>query len=201
MRICSIEGCNKKHHAKGYCNTHYARWLKHESPIMVKRLHHDLTPEDRFWKYTDKQAPDKCWEWQGTLRSGYGRLKISGKHISCHRLSWQIHNGAIPPGMHVLHNCFNKQCVNPNHLRLGSHKENLNDWDFTGDRHPLSKVPDCVQSDIVRRYKSGGVSQQTLADELVALGWPITRNAVGRWVRDECRKSSLDLEYRNPLRP
>lgn len=65
-----------------------------------------------------------CWLWGGNLhRQGYGR--IFGYYA--HRLSYHIHNGEIPHGMHVLHRCDNPCCVNPDHLWLGTHADNMRD--------------------------------------------------------------------------
>lgn len=69
-----------------------------------------------------------CWIWtRGCSGDGYGRLRVNGADVSTHRLAWSLANGAIPAGAHVLHNCDMPLCVNPAHLRLGSHAENMAD--------------------------------------------------------------------------
>lgn len=69
-----------------------------------------------------------CWQWiAGKSSSGYGAFKHEGKQYRAHRFSYDLHKGAIPAGLMVLHKCDNPLCVNPEHLFLGTAKDNAED--------------------------------------------------------------------------
>lgn len=83
-----------------------------------------------FWKHVVKH--ESCWAWDGCKTNcGYGRIGVTkqGVHrvLTAHRASWMLTHGDIPPGMEVCHTCDNPECVNPDHLFIASHKENMHD--------------------------------------------------------------------------
>jgi hypothetical protein len=86
------------------------------------------TVVERFWSYVKKGEQNECWNWVNRTKwQRYGRLRNGKKKVYVHRLSYEIHIGPIPEGMEVCHTCDNGYCVNPNHLFLGSHKNNMED--------------------------------------------------------------------------
>jgi hypothetical protein len=83
--------------------------------------------------------PHLCWEWTGAIAtSGYGVLGAqapSRKTVYAHRLAWEMFRGPILPATpFVLHHCDNPRCVNPWHLWLGTHQDNMDDMAAKGRR-------------------------------------------------------------------
>jgi hypothetical protein len=74
-----------------------------------------------------------CWLWQGTLGwKGYGQISYRNKQWGTHRLSYTLHKGPIPKGMLVCHTCDVRNCVNPEHLWVGTNKQNMVDCSRKG---------------------------------------------------------------------
>jgi len=79
-------------------------------------------------------TPSGCWEWSGAKRHGvgYGVVQADGKFLYTHRLAYMICIGDIPPKRIVCHRCDNPPCCNPDHLFLGTHKDNWRDMMMKG---------------------------------------------------------------------
>ena len=123
MQTCSIDGCERKHYARGWCRTHYRRWQRHGDPLAGNTKYTD--PEEAFLARTEPLVWSDCIIWTGTTnRAGYGRLSVNGRMVGAHRYAWERVNGPIPDGMEVDHKCWERSCVNVDHLRLATRAQN-----------------------------------------------------------------------------
>lgn len=79
--------------------------------------------EERFWSKVEKT--DTCWNWKGAIQLGYGRFLTDSGSSWAHRVSLELINIEIPKKMVIDHLCRNRACVNPKHLEIVSHRENI----------------------------------------------------------------------------
>jgi hypothetical protein len=87
----------------------------------------------RFWDKVKIAGPDECWEWQAHIGgNSYGKLTFNRTTYSAHRFCFMLEHHEIPDGMFVMHTCDNRICVNPKHLKLGTHKDNMRDMATKG---------------------------------------------------------------------
>ena len=110
---------------------------------------------------------DGCWIWTRGLMCGYGQASINGVPIKAHRWMYSLKNGPIPEGMHVLHKCDNRACVNPTHLWIGTNADNMRDRDLK-NRQPKGEANGgsvLTKSDVreIRKLIEQGKSQRYIA--------------------------------------
>lgn len=138
---------------------------------------------ERFMEKVEPDLNGGCWLWSGCLdNGGYGLVGGDGKrNVKVHRLSYEVNVGPIPDGLFVLHKCDVRSCCNPDHLFLGTKKDNAIDavrkgrWvNNAGEKHGMAKLSDQnvreirqaltgseTQGSIAKRF---GVHQTTICD-------------------------------------
>ena len=141
--------------------------------------------EIRFWRHVHKT--ESCWLWTGALTHlGYGSFRENGASVLAHRVSWMLTNGPIPDGLDVLHDCpsgDNPACVNPAHLWLGTHTDNMRDMiskggGIAGIKNQNAKLTDDIVREI-RLAHSNGRTTKELAMQL-GVSESTARHAIGR---------------------
>jgi len=147
---------------------------------------------ERFNEKVDRSAgPDACWHWTGhRLPFGHGTFspgrRSGNRHGYAHRFAWEQANGPIPEGLHVLHKCDNPPCVNPAHLFVGTHQDNMRDMvakkrEGRGETLPQAKLTEQSVREMRQRHADGetcvdlakeyGVTHMTASRALRRISW------------------------------
>ena len=127
---------------------------------MPKGIYNRKSEIDRFWSKVDKKNDNDCWNWLGSKdKDGYGwfSLKENHKTIFAHRYSALLKYTDLQDKL-VRHTCDNSKCVNPNHLILGTPKDNSNDMiernrSLKGELNPNSKLTNIQVKEILELYE------------------------------------------------
>jgi hypothetical protein len=119
-----------------------------------------MTDLDRLLSRCIPEPNTGCWLWLGYVdKKGYGQASVDGRSRRAHRVSYQLHKGPIGEDLHVMHDCDNPSCVNPDHLSLGTSQENNRDRNLRnrqarGERNGQSKLT-AEQVELIRSGQIG----------------------------------------------
>ncbi len=158
--------------------------------------------EQRFWEKVEIKGLLDCWEWKGSkTNGGYGTLSRDKKWWLAHRLVWTMTYGDIPKGLLVLHKCDKPPCVNPNHLFLGTQRDNMHDMAAKGrmvqgvDRS-LAKLDPGIVAKCVEEIRSG-VTYKVLSERYGASRSAINNAVLGKTWKRESRETFRRRRKRN----
>jgi len=148
MRRCCMPSCEKPHVARGYCKIHWQRWRRTGNPKATPRRiapgwrRRSVPAVDRVMRRTERRD-DGCLVFVGHCDPrGYGQVRgdstaggtpVVGAHVV---VATAVHGPRPSPDHEVLHSCDNPPCVEPTHLRWGTHAENMRDCVLRGRAVP-----------------------------------------------------------------
>lgn len=168
--------------------------MKKDEQVFVRLFENTKVSDSSFYK------GEPCIEWTKSLDThGYGRISYGGKLYGTHVLSWIFYFGEYDKKVfEICHNCDNRKCLNPNHLFLGTHKENMEDMVKKGRSNPrfgenshLHKLTDEEVEKIREIYSNGEYSQKDIG-EMFGVKQRIISYIItgGRRNRKTCDKSN-----------
>lgn len=117
--ICYVQDCERPVRCKDLCKLHYDR-MRTTGTTDIRR-----PTEAERWDQSSSPEGD-CVVWRKGLKNGYGLFSPAGSRtqVYAHRYAYELEHGPIPEGMIVDHTCWNRACVNPDHLRLATRQQN-----------------------------------------------------------------------------
>lgn len=161
---CIVGGCVGQTKCRGLCPKHYSRLRRHGDTSITLTVPEQGSDEDRLNYYGWTITDTGCWEWNGPrMTLDYGRVGRGGARVLAHRLAYETWVGPIPEGLVVRHRCDNPPCINPNHLEIGTQKDNVHDM-HSRNRRLATKIREDSYPEIARLYYVEGLKQSEVGE-------------------------------------
>jgi hypothetical protein len=188
-----VLGTIQENNADRLARGRYGKWTRLDAPPKSLRKWRGgkaARPVAERFSESWEANESGCWIWKlAKLHFGHGAMTVGGKVKKAHRVSYELHCGPIPQGKMVLHRCDTPSCVNPAHLRLGTHAENMAEMSergraargadnhfgrvaYHGPAHGMAKLTEDGVREIRSASKRGEITR-------VAQKYGITRAAAG----------------------
>ena len=203
---CSVEHCVNHVRSAGsvFCEKHYMRNRRHGDPHGGFTRDSSVPYQEWFWQQVEKT--DACWLWsRGRDSCGYGTLmREDGSADRAHRMAWILTFGEIADGLFVCHKCDNPPCCRPDHLFLGSQKDNMQDAarknrTVFGEQHSTQ----FTEKDVVemRLARSSGLSYAAIGYQFSCSPGTVRNIVTGiQWRRSGGPISKINSDGRGKLR-
>lgn len=194
MNKCNFNNCERKAVCKKYCDMHYRRLLKNgDVNNYGNRIKDTGNITERFHKkYIVKE--NGCWMWEGSTRANskgvlYPRISKGKKDIGAHRFSYMMIHGEIKSGMYVCHKCDTPLCVNPDHLFIGTHKDNMADMVNKGRSH--KGTGEYANSSKLTNEQAKQIRSINLSGSKLANLFGVSQATISRIIRKETYQKCL----------
>lgn len=190
MNECVVDGCTHPilNKSNGWCSKHYNRWYAHGDVNYYKRIPADMPLEDRL-KHVGWDVDDNdCWIWRKPApeySDGHVTLKYRGKRIGVHRLAWVAWRGPIPDGKQLNHHCDVPNCINPDHLYLGTQQDNIQDMVDRGRTRSARALTREQVFAILDTYATGDYTQVEVELRFGIKGGSVSRMNRGILYKDD----------------
>jgi hypothetical protein len=162
MSNCELTGCSKPSYCKGLCKAHYNKQWLHGDVRYNGRLLRRKPIEYKITEYGCFESVSHSVNW-----CGYAEYHFNGKKYMLHRYIYEECFGLIPKGMIVRHKCDNRLCINPEHLELGTHTDNMEDMtkrerQCRGENSPFAKLTE-KDIPVIRELLREGIKTTEIA--------------------------------------
>jgi hypothetical protein len=187
---CAFDECERDAVCKGYCDKHYRRVLRRGdvNDYGSRKVAEGDAIERFHQKYEINESG--CWMWTGGTRPNSKGVPYprhwtdDSESIGAHRFSFELVHGAIPQSMYVCHKCDTPLCVNPDHLFLGSHQDNMRDM-VAKQRSFVGRGEDKKGRAKLTNQQADQIRKMNMSHSKIAFMFGVSATTIGRIKREE----------------